>query len=216
MAKAYDRVEWSFLESMLCQLGFHVSVVNLIMRCVSSVSFRAFLLTVSPVRFSNQAGDSARVTLYRLFFSCFVQKLSLAFFAKLKIKDLFRELGFAALQPRISHLLFADDCIIFGRVNEKEVGVIGAILKKYEDVSGQQVNLSKFSISFSSGVLEETRNMLAAKLGVSCQGQNGVYLGIPSVVGRSKVEIFQMLVDRTRKKAKDWKRKFLSEREKQF
>ncbi|XP_057811868.1 uncharacterized mitochondrial protein AtMg00310-like [Salvia miltiorrhiza] len=40
-------------------------------------------------------------------------------------------------------------------------------------------------------------------------GQRTTYLGIPSTVGQSKSEIFQMLVDRTRKKSKDWKRRFL-------
>ena len=39
MAKAYDRVEWAYLEGMLLRLGFHETFVMLIMRCVTSVSF---------------------------------------------------------------------------------------------------------------------------------------------------------------------------------
>ncbi|XP_057775136.1 uncharacterized mitochondrial protein AtMg00310-like [Salvia miltiorrhiza] len=84
------------------------------------------------------------------------------------------------------------------------------VLRCYEGVSGQMVNRDKSTISFSSGVLEETKLLLAGHLGVQCQGQRGVYLGIPSTVGRSKTEIFQMLLDRTRKKSKDWKRRSLS------
>lgn len=39
MSKAYDRVEWQFLEQMMLKTGFSLRYVGLIMRCVSSTSF---------------------------------------------------------------------------------------------------------------------------------------------------------------------------------
>jgi hypothetical protein len=39
MMKAYDRVEWPFLEAIMLKLGFPVPIVKLIMKCVSSVQF---------------------------------------------------------------------------------------------------------------------------------------------------------------------------------
>lgn len=38
MAKAYDRVEWEYLNDIMLKLGFHEMFV-VIMRCVTSVSF---------------------------------------------------------------------------------------------------------------------------------------------------------------------------------
>ncbi|XP_057811479.1 uncharacterized mitochondrial protein AtMg00310-like [Salvia miltiorrhiza] len=70
--------------------------------------------------------------------------------------------------------------------------------------------MDKSAISFSFGVEETLKSNLAAQLGVRRENFQGKHLGIPCVVGKSKVEIFQILVDRTRKKAKDWKRRFLS------
>lgn len=39
MAKAYDRVEWRYLQEVMLQLGFHEAFVTLVMKCVTSVSF---------------------------------------------------------------------------------------------------------------------------------------------------------------------------------
>ena len=39
MSKAYDRIEWPFLKSILEQLGFNQHWVRLIMRCVETVSY---------------------------------------------------------------------------------------------------------------------------------------------------------------------------------
>jgi hypothetical protein len=40
MSKAYDRVEWSFLQKMKEKLGFSERWINLIMKCISTVSYR--------------------------------------------------------------------------------------------------------------------------------------------------------------------------------
>ena len=40
MHKAYDRVEWVFLEAILLKLGFRAEWVKMIMVCVSTVEYR--------------------------------------------------------------------------------------------------------------------------------------------------------------------------------
>ena len=39
MSKAYDRIEWRFLEQMLITLGFPINWARLVMRCVTSVLY---------------------------------------------------------------------------------------------------------------------------------------------------------------------------------
>ena len=37
MDKAYDRVEWIFLEKIMLRMGFHKHQVDLIMTCITTV-----------------------------------------------------------------------------------------------------------------------------------------------------------------------------------
>jgi hypothetical protein len=39
MAKAYDRVEWNFLKTTLDIMGFPNHLTNIIMNCVTNVTF---------------------------------------------------------------------------------------------------------------------------------------------------------------------------------
>jgi hypothetical protein len=40
MSKAYDRLEWFFLRAMMLKLGFCEEWVDLIMQCVTTVSYK--------------------------------------------------------------------------------------------------------------------------------------------------------------------------------
>ncbi|XP_021760236.1 uncharacterized protein LOC110725072 [Chenopodium quinoa] len=59
--------------------------------------------------------------------------------------------------PEISHLLFADDSLLFTRATRQECSNIVDILNQYEAASGQKINYEKSEVSFSRGVKTEQK-----------------------------------------------------------
>ena len=43
MAKAYDRVEWAFLQRIMMRMGFLLPWIETVMRCVRSATFSILL-----------------------------------------------------------------------------------------------------------------------------------------------------------------------------
>ncbi|CAL1407079.1 unnamed protein product [Linum trigynum] len=142
MAKAYDRVQWVFLERVMARLGFDDRWIKLIMNCVSSVSY-AVLVNGHKSRFFNpgrglREGDPFSPYLFLLY----AEGLSALINKNGKEKKI-HGLKICNRAPVVSHLLFADDCIIFARASLEEAEKLKEILMDYEKESGQMVNLDK-------------------------------------------------------------------------
>ncbi|KAL6566692.1 hypothetical protein OROMI_015096 [Orobanche minor] len=209
MSKAYDRVEWPFLQAIMMTLGLDEVFVELIMRCVSSVSFSVLIngqpgTIFHPTRGLRQ-GDHLSPYLF-----IFCTEAFTALIQKSEYAGNLHGVKVCRGAPSVSHLLFADDSIIFGRANEKEIRKVSGILRDYEKASGQLINLSKSEISFSRGISSQHGETLAKMLGVNRVEKHAIYLGLPAGVGRSKKEIFASILSRVEKKLKNWKAKFLS------
>ena len=121
MSKAYDRVEWIFLKEVMIRMGFAKEWVVLIMRCISTVSY---VVTTNGRRGSDfqptrglRQGDPLSPFLFLI--------CSEGLSALLRIAT--REGPIKGVKasrrgPAISHLLFADDCILFGEATGRGFG----------------------------------------------------------------------------------------------
>lgn len=96
---------------------------------------------------------------------------------------------------RVSHLLFADDSILF-EVTTTDVNFLQGLFKDYEGCLGQMVNFEKFSIMFSANVSKMEKTKTAKLLGIKISTKSKRYLGLLNMVGRRKKESFQYLKDK--------------------
>ena len=91
----------------------------------------------------------------------------------------------------MSHLLFADDILLFLKANVDEADVVNRMITTYCDASGQQVNLSKSSIFFSKGCGQTLKDGIKALMHVENESPTERYFGLPTGVGKSKNGVFK-------------------------
>jgi hypothetical protein len=210
MSKAYDRVEWNFLENMMMKLGFDQRWVNLIMQCLTSVSYSVMLNGeptgyIKPTRGIHQ-GDPLSPYLFLICAEGLTALLQQA-----ERSGIVQGLSICRGGPQISHLFFADDSLLFCRANMIECQNLLAILDTYEQASGQKLNHEKTSLFFSTNTHPDLRHSICTLLRTSSTGDLGKYLGLPPIIGRGKKQAFMEIKQKIAKKLHGWKGKLLSQ-----
>ena len=209
MSKAYDRVEWDFLDQMMKNLGFPEKFVELIMACVRSPIF-SLLINGQPTRhFTPSRGLRQGDPLSPFLFIICAEGLS-TLLRDAEAKKEIHGIKIGKKVDPISHLLFADDSLLFIRAHNDEVEKVLEILSTYEAASGQKLNMEKSEVSFSRNIEQEKQDELQMKLNFKAVEGHEKYLGLPTYIGGSKKRIFQIIQERVRKKLKGWKEMFLS------
>lgn len=209
MSKAYDRIEWGFLKAVLGRLGFNEKWIAWVLSCVSSVSY-SFLINgvpqghVLPSRGLRQ-GDPLSPYLFIL---C-TEVLS-GLCTKAQNQGLLPGIKVSRGSPPINHLLFADDTMFFCKSIAVCCKELSQILNKYEQASGQRINLTKSTITFSAKTPAEAKSRVKNTLNITQDGGLGNYLGLPENFGRKKRDIFASIVDKIRQRAHSWSSRFLS------
>lgn len=66
--------------------------------------------------------------------------------------------------PRISHLLYVHDCILFYKARPKEGRAIKEILDQYQEASGKRVNLDKSDMFFSPNISMDLKKLFQKEL----------------------------------------------------
>ena len=113
--------------------------------------------------------------------------------------------------PKVTHLFFADDSLLFCWARLTELEVIQGILEVYEQASRQQINRGKTTLFFSKAIAEETKEEIINFLGVLEIKEYEKYLGLPVVVGRKKKASLNYIKERVWNKLQGWKKRLLSQ-----
>ncbi|KAG7588745.1 Reverse transcriptase domain [Arabidopsis suecica] len=210
MSKAYDRVEWSFLEGILLALGFDKKWISWIMGCVSSVSYSVLINGqpfgyIKPERGIRQ-GDPLSPLLFVLCTEALIH-----FLKKANSEGKAAGIQFNNAGPSVNHLLFADDTLLICKANKEECEEMLNCLSKYEAVSGQMINVDKSAITFGVKVDQEVKDWIKRRSGIHLEGGSGRYLGLPDCLSGSKQQLFGFIRDKLKDRMSGWYAKTLSQ-----
>ena len=191
------------------KLGFSERWIGLMLMCVTAVSYSVHINgepkgKIIPTRGLHQ-GDP--ISPY-LFLSC-VEGLT-AMLIKEESEGLISGVSVCRGASRISHLLFTDDCIIFGGASVDERNRVLKELADYEKESGKKLNKEKTSLFFSRNTSKEIQWEIKEIFGAQIIHKHERYLGLPTLVGKGKKKAFSHIKDQVGRKIIGWKGKLLS------
>jgi hypothetical protein len=120
------------------------------------------------------------------------------------------ELHVCRRAPDISHLLFADDTLLFMEVKEEQADIINSVLRQYEHGTGQLINLAKCSIMFGKNCESADKERVKEILRVAHIAEDEKYLGLPTPQGRLSKERFKTTKEWLAKRFACWAERFMS------
>ncbi|KAL9427669.1 hypothetical protein AB3S75_029786 [Citrus x aurantiifolia] len=208
ISKAYDRVEWSFLDQIMEKFGFSNKWRSLIMSCITTAQFSVIINGTPKGLILPERGLRQGCPLSPYLFIMCAEAFS-NLLIQAERKQQIRGLRFAN-EVTISHLLFADDSLVFTRASEAECKNLKGIFDCYAKASGQIFNYEKSSMFLSgkitSGQAATIKNIFQLKV----VSKYEKYLGLPSMIGRRKLGFFNEVKLKVISKISSWRHKLFS------
>lgn len=107
--------------------------------------------------------------------------------------------------PGFSHILYADDLMLFAKANSKNCDAILRVLNNFYNMARQKVNLNKSRVYFSPNVTRRKKRTICKKLGMVATQNLGRYLGFPLLHQGRNGDAFSFVIERIQDKLAGWK-----------
>lgn len=209
MEKAYDRLDWGFLEFTLQGLGLNREFIELIMCCVSTVTMRVLWQDTLTESFKPTRGVRQGDPLSPYLFVLCMERLGQLIHQEVEDRH-WKPFPMSARGPYLSHLFFADDLVLFGEASERQMENMREIMKFFCGVSGHNISLNKSKMFVSKNVHASRALLYSQMVGIGLTPDLGKYLGVPILHGKLIKRTFGPLIQKVRGKLASWKSKFLS------
>ena len=194
---------------MLIRANLSVDLIDIIMSCVSSVSASIMVNgeaidPIYPLRGIRQ-GDPLFPYLFILCMDFLRQLIE----EKCSMKE-WQPIKASQGGPTLSHLLFANDMVLFAKMDYANYVAIRKVLNVFCGVLGQTISEAKSRVYFSPNVNDATKEALCDVLGFVSTLNLGKYLDIPIKHLGSSSQDYNFVLDRVKQKLAVWKANLLS------
>jgi hypothetical protein len=178
LEKAFDNVNWDFLNYCLHDFGFPDSTIKLIMHCVTSSTFTILWNGNKLPPFNPTHGLRQGDPLSPYLFILCMEKLSIAI-NNAVLHGNWEPIRMSSTIPHISHLLFADDVLLFTKAKNSQFRFIKDLFDRFSQASGLKINLSMSRAFYSSGIPHQKIAKLTSISGIRSRTTLDKYLGFP-------------------------------------
>ncbi|KAI0496442.1 hypothetical protein KFK09_022759 [Dendrobium nobile] len=134
MEQAYDSMGWDSLRQVLIRLKFPPKFMELLLHCVLNPKFCILINGKKTDLIDGKCGFRQGCPLSPFLFILCSQILSDALCSRIS-----KGISVSRLAPKVSHLLFADDLLIFSEAKMKKVKELRRIINNYCHWTGQKV-----------------------------------------------------------------------------
>ncbi|GJW55344.1 uncharacterized protein Tco_0099429 [Tanacetum coccineum] len=180
--KAYDTVDWGFLRTILIGFGFHSTMVEWIMTCMTTTSYSICINGNIHGWFKRKRSLRQGDPLSPYLFTIVMEVLT---------------------------LIMQHDLFLFSRGHPNSVQVIMDALGEFKNVSGLVSSILK-SIGFFCNVSSALKGSILSLTPFAEDTLHVCYLGVSLISSRLLYRDCKILVEKLESRVNDWRNKFLS------
>lgn len=206
--KAFDSLNWSYLDSVLEQMNFGQIWRSWIQGCLKSAMISVLVNGSPTTQFRMERGVRQGDPLAPFLFIIAAEGLHRAI-ETAKEQNLFSGIQLSNGGPVISHLQYADDAIFCGDWSIQNARNLIRILKCFELATGLKVNLNKSKL-FGISTVPAENETIARIINCPVGSFPFLYLGLPIGVPMGRAAFWNPLIEKFRARLSRWKAASLS------
>ncbi|GAU36546.1 hypothetical protein TSUD_277520 [Trifolium subterraneum] len=207
--KAYDSVDWDYLNVVMGKMSFPALWRKLIKECVRTAT-ASVLVNGSPTgEFPLERGLRQGDPLSPFLFLIAAEGLNVLMRALVE-NNLFTRYSVGVQDPiSVSHLQFADDTLLMGVKSWANVRALRVGLVLFKLMSGLKVNFNK-SLLVGVNIPDSRLYEAASSLGCKVGKIPFLYLGLPIGGDPRRLSFWEPVLNRIKNQLSGWKSRFLS------
>lgn len=159
MEKAYDIMDWNFIQQTLIGFCFPNNIINLIMNCITTIKF-SILINGTPPSTDNIIPTRGIRYGYPLSHYLFILRADILsnLIRIAQQGNKFSGITIAKIAPNGTHLFFGDDTMIFCKAGENEASTLLDMINKYQGSSRENINIHKSQMMFITNTSQKDKD----------------------------------------------------------
>ena len=206
--KAYDSIDWSYLQDVMLKMGFPTLWIKWIKECTETATASVLVNGSPSEEFSLGRGLKQGDPLSPFLFLLAAEGFNVLM-KSLSRNNLFSgyKVG-TTVHVVVSHLQFADDTLILGEKLWANIRAMRAVLLLFESLSRLKVNFSKSQLV---GLNVPASWLSEAAMVLNCKARSipFAYLGLPIGGNARRLAFWESLLNRVKSRLSSWNSKHL-------